>query len=472
MSKRSTTPECRPMSDSNDTSDAETDAETNVRMLRRLWTPHPGQAAVMNHPARFRIVAAGRRWGKSEMAAHEILEYALEHRNATCWWVSPTYDMSNRFGFDKIKPLVSPDVLASDPKRTKPRAFEFDNGSRISFRSAEREDSLRGPGIDFLVIDEAGSVPERAWTDELRPALADTEGDMLAIGTPRGRNWFHSWWNRGQSADHPSVASWRAPTEQNRHVPDAEIAAAESDMPERVFRQEHLAEFVDDSGGVFGNVRAHVAEYDLPVSPSDAASPYAIGVDFARFEDWTVITVLDADGRLVAFDRLRETTWNRIQQQIERRADEYDPSTAAVDATRDNKIVADLEDAGVDVEPVNFSSDKQTLIDNLITSLENGDVTLSDDAPQLINELEVYEYERTDSGKIRYRAPSGFKDDSVDALALAAHAKRETRDLKAGGTTIEWGEDAISTPDARTRGHTSPADTAPDALGDDSTNIF
>jgi len=124
------------------------DADENVRIVRSLWDPHPGQRAIMNLDVRFRLVAAGRRWGKSVMAAHLALEYALEQNGAVVWWVSPSYDQSNDFGFDKIKPLVSPDVLA-DVKRTKPRALEFTNGSRISFRSAEREDSLRGRDSTF-----------------------------------------------------------------------------------------------------------------------------------------------------------------------------------------------------------------------------------------------------------------------------------------------------------------------------------
>jgi hypothetical protein len=398
------------------------DPEGNVEILKTLWKPHPGQRAVMNLDVRFRIVAAGRRWGKSVMAAHEALARALEQNGAVVWWVSPSYDQSNDFGFDTIKPLVSPDVLA-DVKRTKPRALEFDNGSRISFRSAEREDSLRGPGLDFLVIDEAGSVPERAWSEELRPALSDTRGDMLAIGTPRGRNWFYKWYQRGQSADHGDTASVRAPTAQNPHVAESEIADLKTQMPERVFRQEHLAEFIDDSGGVFADVRDAVAEYDLPIPPSDAVGPFAMGVDFARLDDYTAIALLDADGRLVAFDRLRETTWNRIQTRIEGLAEEYGRVSIAVDATRDNKIVADLEEGGLSVDPINFGSAKERLIDNLALALEGGEVTLSSDAPELINELEVFEYDMTDSGRVRYRAPSGFKDDAVDALALAVEAE-------------------------------------------------
>ena len=398
---------------------SETDAEENVEILRSLWEPHPGQAAIMALDTRFRVVACGRRWGKSEAAAHLALERALETAGAAVWWVAPSYDHANAYGFDKIKPLASPDVL-TDIKRTKPRAFEFDNGSTISFRSAEREDSLRGPGIDFLVIDEAGSVPERAWTEELRPALSDTLGDAVMIGTPRGRNWFYRWYQRGQSADFENVASWQAPTYQNPHVPDSEVDDAREDMPERKFDQEYRAEFVDDTGGVFENVRDHVEDYDLPVASTDSA--YAIGVDFARLEDFTAVVVLDADGHLVAFDRLKETTWNRIQTRIETLADEYEPANLAVDATRDNKIVADLEDAGLSVDPVNFSSKKEVLIDNLATSLEAGEVTLSGDAPVLINELEVYEYDVTESGRISYSAPSGFHDDCVDALALAVDA--------------------------------------------------
>ena len=403
-------------------SDADTSPEENVRILRSLWEPHPGQRAVMDLDVRFRIVAAGRRWGKSVMAAHEALARALEENGATVWWVSPSYDQSNDFGFSKIKPLVSPDVLA-DEKRTKPRALEFHNGSRISFRSAEREDSLRGPGLDFLVIDEAGSVPGRAWREELRPALSDTRGDMLAIGTPRGRNWFFDWYKRGQSTDRTDTASVRAPTSQNPHVAAEEIDDLREQMPERAFRQEHLAEFVDDSGGVFDGVREAVAEYELPIPPADATGPFAIGVDFARLDDYTVVVVLDSEGRLVAFDRVRRVSWNQIQTRITDLAEEYTPSHVAVDATRDNKIVGDLEAAGLAVEPVNFSAKKTELIDNLALSLEGGELTLSPDAPELINELEVFEYDMTDGGRVRYSAPSGFHDDCVDALALAVDVR-------------------------------------------------
>ena len=409
------------------------------RILKSLWEPHDGQRSILEHGARFRLVAAGRRWGKSEMAAHAALSAALETNGATVWWVSPSYDQSNEYGFDAILPLLSTDIL-EDVKRTKPRKITLSNRSTLSFRSAEREDSLRGGGLDYLVIDEAGSVPERAWVEELRPSLSDTLGDALMIGTPRGRNWFFRWWQRGQSADHPAVASWRAPTSQNPHIDPDEIESAREDMPERKFKQEYEAEFVDSTGGVFKNVRDVVADYALPVDPADADAPYSIGVDLARAQNFTAIVVLDAAGQLAAFDRLRDTSWSRIQQRVEWLAGEYRPCRVAVDSTRDNKIVTDLEDAGLDVEAVRFTaSRKRTLIENLITRLEGGELTLSSDAPELINELEVFEFETTKSGNVRYSAPSGFHDDAVDALALAAEGSRTrpTKHITRKGTPAE-----------------------------------
>lgn len=195
-------------------------------------------------------------------------------------------------------------------------------------------------------------------------------------------------------------------------------------MPDRVFQQEYLAAFVDDVGSVFSEIRSRtVAEYSLPAPPAESADPFAIGVDFARFEDWTVAVVLNADGRLVAFDRLQQTTWTRIQNVIERLASMYTPNTVALDATRDNKIVQDLEDGGLNVDAVTFSGgSKRTLIENLITAQEAGELTISSEATTLITELELYEFETSDAGRIRYGAPAGFHDDCVDALALAVSA--------------------------------------------------
>lgn len=418
----------------------ETDATEQQRILKTLWRPHPGQRAIMDHHARFRVVACGRRWGKSSMAAHLALEHALKAPDSTVWWCAPTYDQANDYGFEKMTPLLSPDILAGDPKRTKPRKIELVTGSTISFRSAEREDSLRGGGVDFLVIDEAGTIPERAWTEELRPALSDTLGDMLAIGTPRGRNWFYRWFQRGQSIDHPDVVSWQAPTYQNPHVPNEEIEDAKTDISDRIFSQEYQAEFLDSSGGVFTRLdeRLFTATYDL--TDYDGEGPYAHGWDLARHEDWTVGIIVDANGDVVHFDRERGLSWPQIQTRIETAHDRYE-GVAAIDASRDNKLVADLEADGMDVLPVKFSPQKkQELVENLTASVE-GEELSAPDLPPLRNELQVFEYDVTTAGNTRYHAPTGFHDDTVDALALAVEARTEANRSSVADLVGVWGSD-------------------------------
>ena len=148
------------------------------------WTPHPGPWRVLNSDARFRIVGCGRRWGKTEMSAHEAFR-RLGDPDTLVWWVAPTYDIAD-IGFDAVGDVIPAPLREGEPKRTKPKAIDLVNGSRISFRSADREDSLRGEGIDLLILDEAAMIPDRAWQKELRPTLTDTLGDMVARRCRRG----------------------------------------------------------------------------------------------------------------------------------------------------------------------------------------------------------------------------------------------------------------------------------------------
>jgi hypothetical protein len=240
----------------------------------------------------------------------------------------------------------------------------------------------------------------------------------MFISTPDGRDWFHKAYERGQSGDDPEWASWRWSTYANPHVPDDEVDAAQKDMPERIFKQEYLAEFLDESGGVFEELdtRLFTATYEL--GAFDGQRPYATGVDFARHEDYRVILTLDRDGRVVHFDRQQHETWPEIHRAVLDVSDRY-PGVVAVDASRDNKIVSDLEADGVNVEPVKFSAQrKRELIENLITAIESEELS-APEIPDLRHEMQVFEYDVTRGGNLRYDAPAGFHDDTVDALALA-----------------------------------------------------
>jgi len=379
---------------------------------------HGGQAEFLDSDARFRILACGRRWGKTEACAIEARDQLLEAGGEfLAWWVSPTYQQSE-IGFRKFRKRF-PEALVADVHRTKRRLTTV-AGNTIAFKSADQPDNLRGEGVDFLIIDEAAEVGQYAWENALRPTLTDSaDSRMVAISTPQGRNWFHRLYERGQADDWPQYQSWNFPTLQNPFISHEDVEEARQTTPDRVFRQEYEAEFVDDSGGVFFDVEDRVEDYDL--EDVDGEPPYSVGVDFARHEDWTVAIALDATGRVVAFERVQSVSWPQIQSLVESLASAYE-GVVNVDASRDNKIVSDLADEGVPVNPVTFSPKrKRELVENLVTRLENGEITLPD-VPQLVHELQIFEYDVTPAGNVRYNAPEGFHDDCVDALALAASA--------------------------------------------------
>jgi hypothetical protein len=389
---------------------------TSKLRVNAEWTPHDGgQREVMAADARFRILACGRRWGKTTLAARDAVTY-LGHPDALVWWVAPTYDEADR-GFNAVDAAL-PERLIADTRKSWPKAYDTVNGARIEFRSTERENSNRGEGLDALVLDEADDIRDSAWTDDLRPSLSDTLGDMIAISTPMRKGWFYRWFQRGRSDDHSDVASWQFPTATNPHIPDSEIESARAELPQRAFEQEYLAEFKDETGGVFTNLDAALFTREYDPDKYDGDPPYRHGWDLARHEDYLVGIVLDAAGDVVHFDRARGLSWPQIQSRIEAVAADY-PGTVGIDASRDNKLVADLAAGGVNIVPVKFTRErKQDLVENLAAALEAGELT-APDIGQLRHELEIFEYEVTPAGNTKYHAPEGFHDDCVDALAMA-----------------------------------------------------
>lgn len=387
---------------------------------RLKFSPYAEQREVLQSDARFRVVAAGRRSGKTLMAAVETVRRALKaDPDWRGYWVGAEHRHADT-AFRLIDSAL-PDEIVAERKMSPPRTIALTHGPTLEFHTAGGG-ALVSIGLDWAVCDEAGKeFPERSWTQELRPALSDREGEAMFISTPDGRDWFHKRFERGQSEDHSEWASWSWPTYANPHVPDDEVDSARTGVPERIFRQEYLAEFVDESGGVFEELEDRLFTVDYEIDDYDGTGPYAHGWDFARHEDYLVGVVLDAAGDIVHYHRSQGDAWPQIQSTIEDVVDAY-PGVVALDASRDNKIVADLATSigGGRVEPVKFSPKrKRQLIEDLITRVENGELS-APEIPQLRHELSIFEYDVTPSGNIRYNAPEGFHDDSVDGLALAA----------------------------------------------------
>ena len=184
------------------------------------------------------------------------------------------------------------------------RQILLSNGGEVVVRSADDPQSLRGEGLNFVVMDECAFMKEESWTQALRPSLSDRLGGALFISTPKGHNWFWRLWNLGQDEMEPDWRSWRFPTSANPYIAPEEIEVAKNNLPERVFLQEYLAEFIEDAGGVFRGVMdcATAIEQEKPVIRHE----YIFGVDWGKSNDFTVITVVNDNGDVVHIDRFNQ----------------------------------------------------------------------------------------------------------------------------------------------------------------------
>lgn len=382
------------------------------------FQPHPGQKEILLSDARFRVVCCGRRWGKSLMAAVEALSVALA--GGKVWVVGPDAQ-SAAIIFDecwRLSRIVERYVVR---RKVNPPVIKLRTDGYVMARSAENTNQLVGRGLDLIIIDECAKIRDaNVWWEYLRPCLTDRRGAALFISTPKGRNWFFDLWQRGKHPDYPDHASWQYPSSTNPFLDPREIDVARDTIPERVFRQEYLAEFLEDVGGVFSAVRERIgATWQRQRQPGHN---YVIGVDLAKYEDFTVIAVIDVGlGELCHVERHQKEDWNLQIQRVVGAARHWN-APVCVDATGVGDPIADaLFAAGVHVVPFKFTAaSKLSLIQQLVLALEQGDLLLLNEE-WLLQELENYEYQRTEAGTLRMNAPEGKHDDGVVALALAWH---------------------------------------------------
>ncbi len=390
------------------------------RILIR-YKPHSGQVEFHYHAARFRVLNCGRRWGKTVAGANEFIRQMWKQDpNIVGFAVAPTYWHTQRQWSEFFN--FCPAELIEEIHRAD-RHVILKGNRNIWFKSADNPDSLRSQGVKVLWVDEGAQIAEEAWTLALRPALMDEKGIAFFTGTPRGHNWYFRLWTRGQDPSQTDYKSWSFPSASNPYLDPAEIAAFARDMPELAYRQEVLAEFLEDVGSVFRGVDRIVKG---SFQTFEQHKQYVMGADLAKLEDFTVLCVLDMDGHLCAFDRFSELDWVLQRKRIVQLAQRYD-ARLLIDSTGVGDPICDeLHRENIRVEGYKFTNaTKKDLIENLSIMIENQQLTLPQ-VPELINELKLYGYKTTPSGNVQYGAPEGYHDDCVVALALAAWQLKRT----------------------------------------------
>lgn len=380
---------------------------------------HPGQLIPKASKSRFNVLVCGRRWGKTLFTNLDLVaDMAIDGH--PCGWFAPTYKFLDA-PFRELRRALSPIIKSSDAGK---RQIELITGGTIDYWTLEDVDAGRSRFYKRVVIDEAGLVKDlkTRWTESIRPTLADLEGDAWFVGTPKGANYFAELYLLGQNPGEPEWSSWQMPTSTNPYIRALEIEAARRELPDRAFRQEYLAEFIDDAGGVFLGVQA-VIDKGRITNDGECA---AIGVDLARVEDFTVVCGISRDGVQVYSDRWNRISWERTVERICAVAEKFPKAEMYLDSTGvGDPIYEAIRRKGVRVKGYQFTNQsKEALIDNLAMQIEGGRLRLMD-IPQQTLELAAYQYEITSARNIRMNAPAGMHDDMVIALALAAWPLRQ-----------------------------------------------
>ena len=386
--------------------------------LVQLYTPHPGQLKLHNSQARFRVCCTGRRWGKTLACSNEIAKHGLESNNVLCWWVAPTYRQS-MIAYRILKKALWPVVAGA---RVSDMTLQLINGSRIEFKSADNFDALRGEGVNFLVIDEAALIPREAWEAAIRPTLSDTLGRGILASTPRGRNWFFEAYCRGSDREYLEWESFSFPTRDNPRILASEIEEARRTLPSAVFQQEYLAEFLEDSAGVFRGIKDCISGVLEPPSPTGR---YVIGWDLAKLRDFSVLVVLDSQrNHVVAFDRFNQVDYALQLDRVEILAKKYRASVLMDSSGVGDPVLEQVKRRRIPVKGYTITGvNKQQLIEHLAVAIEQRRISYPR-IPELVHELELYGYEPTRAGNLKYSAPAGQHDDCVIALALAVWASK------------------------------------------------
>jgi len=236
----------------------------------------PWQKMVMADSARFKVVVAGRRCGKSRMSAVSLLIEGLKcPKGSAVMYIAPTQGQARQIIWDLLMDLGREVIQSAHINNLD---ITLVNGAKIYVRGSDRPDTLRGVSLTYVVLDEVADVKEETWEKVIRAALSDKKGRALFISTPKGRNWLYDLYNLGMSGNDDDWKSWHFTTEDNPLIDVKEIEAAKKTMSSFAFKQEFLASFDNAGTDIF-------KESWLKYGEEPANGSYFIAIDLAGFEN-------------------------------------------------------------------------------------------------------------------------------------------------------------------------------------------
>lgn len=361
---------------------------------------------------------------KTTLAINELLRWAGTIKG-TYWYVAPFLSQAKKILWEdpEMLPKYCPPEIW-DKRNNSDLTIKFPNGSILYILGADRPDSLRGPNPRGVVLDEYGDMKKEIWSAIVQPIMmANPNGWTWFVGTPKGKGDFFHKFSYGRSSDNPEWFSSILKASESGIIRADMLLEAKRTTTQAFYAQEYECDFQDSATSFFRGVRECVYEGDhYPTT----GWTYELGIDLAKYQDWTVITPFCLnDFRVLKQDRFNQVDWNLQKARITSAYHEYFRPRIKIDSTGiGDPIVDDLIQKGVAIDRdrgdnYKFSeSSRRQLLDNLAIQLEQRKLKIPNDEG-LIEELESMQYVLTDKGKIRVQVPNGVHDDRIMSLALA-----------------------------------------------------
>ena len=394
------------------------------------WEPHSqGQADWLLCEAKEKTAACGRRWGKSESTAIDIVLFALERPNTIQIVIAPTDDQTKTIMEEVSRRLSAiPGIGGEYEERLAPyREVRFRDGKGLTIPTqilsrtgGTTGRGLRGKKAHRVITDEDAFIPRYVIENAVTPLLADYGGQHVRLSTPLGLNHFFESYQRGQDAGQSRSRSFRFPSSANPYLSSEFLENERRVKPDRVYAQEYEAAFMESEGAVFRRVH----EATRNVVPQEKAVPghrYTFGVDWGRTGDFTVIAVYDETLRqIVKVDRFTGIGFDLQLSRLQTHCAQFRPTGVIVEV---NSIgtpqIERAQTMGLPVVPfTTTNASKSAVVDLLSLKLDRQEIGILDD-PVVVSEMLAYASDRLPSGLMRYSAPEGLHDDTVMAIMLA-----------------------------------------------------
>lgn len=376
---------------------------------------------------KFIILTTGRQWGKSLLGINLILKWALTQNGSSNLWVSPVYSQAKKV-FETINQSIAGTPVVESINKSE-LEIRFMNKSKIIFRSGEREDTLRGYTLDNLVVDEAAFIKDDVWNQVLRQTVMVKGKKVLFISTPKGKNFLYNLYLRGLDDTQQSYLSIKGTSYDTPFISEEELQEAKETLSDDIFRQELLGEFIDNGGEVFNNIDRYciIPEW----RQKQTGVQYYAGLDLARTQDYSVLTIMDENGNVCYIYRDRQKAWNTIVDEVIKIIKRYDASLLVEVNNIGDVIYEQIKKQYPKTYPfVTTNASKQNIIEDLIYAFNQNSITLpnQDLFSPLYQELKAFTFTYSPrTRQIKYEGQGGYHDDCVMSLAITYNCLKQKK---------------------------------------------